>query len=501
MISAQDAQDKELVYDADYTKHIRFAKVTEVFDSLEAGQEDNYGKVSLMWLDTLVPVHGTVSYLKPGYSILNGYGIVVVPSVGDIAACYTLSSAPPIILGFYSRSQFAAVTAAQDNTDNVGSMEHLVSGEVLIKGKSQSSIILKRDGRVNISVKNGNDTTTVVNQDQRRTSVKFNEKSSNSPENTVVDVSLGLTDVLAGPGRQVISCTTGPSQIYSVELKGEHGVLSYSLGSLSGVDIVGISEVRIYLKGANGELNLQEVLDRNSKVSLSATYYYNTGIGNELSKEDPCTMDTNGVVASITLPPSVTGLLENVNTIIQVDLFIKRPKFSLKVNEFGDLIVNCRNAVINAEDNKSQLGVLSDSRIIANAVHTELGNKLTGCVITDRGGVINSAGTFTNADIETVKPSGIQSVTQDVMYFYIVDEFPLIAYTATDKVNTYRLVDVSEYNSLDKIERSKIFCKPFDYTKGGQTVDGFTRTKLDALMKDAYRSGKAIVSYKELKAL
>ena len=264
---------------------------------------------------------------------------------------------------------------------------------------------------------------------------------------------------------------------------------------MSGIEVIGLDTVKIYNKKSDGTLELKKVLDRNSPVSLLRSYYYNTGITDEISREHSCTMDSNSIVTSISLPPSIAGLLIE-NTLIQVTLYIKKPAFSLKVNEFGDLIVNCRNAVINAEDNKSQFGVFANSKIVSNAVNTVLGNPLTGCITTKRDGVHLSAGMFPNAGIEEIEPKDIKSMTEDTFYFYILDEFPLIKYDPDDEVNPFKIVDAVEYKSLDTVTRNNIRCKPFDTTD-----DGFTRTKLDKLMHDFYAETNTIITYGQLKSI
>lgn len=500
MFSAQDLKDRELSPYGDYTKYIRYAKVTAVYDSVEFAEKDLYGTVSLMWLDTGAPVNGNVSYLKPGYSSNYGYGIVIVPSVGDIAACYCVSGAPPVILGFLSRHQFESVTANRSNAETVANIEHLKSGEILIKGKSQSSIIIRNNGKIDISVKDGRNVTSLVNPDLRRTDSLFQERVSNEPQNSVLDVSLGLSDELAGPGRQVISCTTGPATTQTFEVNAVPGVLTYGLSNLTGVDVLGIDSVKIYLVN-DGKRSLQKVLDRNSQVGLVRSFYYKKGLTHEISKEDTCSMDSNGVVTSVILPANVAGLLKNTNTILQITLLIKRPNFSFKVNEFGDLLINCRNAVIQAQDSKSQLGVLADSSIVANAVKATLGNKITGCVQTNRDGVHISAGSFKNSGIEEIKQKNIKDITEDVFYFYVDDAFPLISFNPDNVGHEYSIVSTVEYCSLSDYDKDRIYCKPFDYTTAVSNTDGFTRKKMDSLIQEAYTTQTPFVSYGELKML
>lgn len=499
MITAQDKKSSDISSYGDYTKYIRFAKVTTVYDTLTYADKDTYGTVALMWLDTGAPINGPVSYLKTGYSSNYGYGIIVVPSVGDIAACYCVSGAQPIILGFFSRHQFESAFADKSNTASIAHIEPLKSGEILIKGKSQSSIIFKNDGRVNISIKDGTNRSSVLNQDLRRTNETFQEKSSDKENNTVLDVSLGLSDQLAGPGRQIISCTTGPALQQTFEISAIQNTLTYTLPNLNGVDVLGIESVKIYLE-KDGKRLLQKALDQNSDVSLVKSYYYKQGINHEISRDDTCSMDTNGVVTSVILPTSVGGLLKS-GVVIQITLFIKRPSFSLKVNEFGDLLINCRNAVIQAEDGKSQFGVMADSSIVANAVKATIGNKLTGCIRTDRDGLHLSSGSFTNADIEEIKPKNVKDMTEDVFYFYITDEFPLIAYNPDNKGNEFTIVGADVYCNLSDSEKARIMCKPFDYTVGVSSTDGFTRTKMDKLLAQAYKDNKTVVTYGELKML
>ena len=126
MKSAQDLNRTELTNVGDYTKHIRFARVVKVYDAATVLAENkNYGLVDLVWVDTNDKVNGSVDFLKTGYSSNFGYGIIVMPSVGDIAACYTLSASTPIILGFISRNQWKALIADKDNTSDISHMPAL----------------------------------------------------------------------------------------------------------------------------------------------------------------------------------------------------------------------------------------------------------------------------------------------------------------------------------------------------------------------------------------
>ena len=115
----------------------------------------------------------------------------------------TLPFAQPIILGFYSKDQYASLKAPQDNTGDVGYIQPLKAGEVLIKGRSQSSILLRNDGKVDITVKNGNKSTaSLVNNNASYVTEAFTNKVDGGEANTTLTLSLGLSEETVGPSRR-----------------------------------------------------------------------------------------------------------------------------------------------------------------------------------------------------------------------------------------------------------------------------------------------------------
>lgn len=498
MISAAEANRTDFSDLGDYTKHIRFARVTKVFDASTLAESKDYGCVNLAWTDTEDQINGPVSFLKTGYSSVFGYGIIVMPSVGDIAACYTVTGAPPIILGFFSKDQFSATKAGKDNASSLAYIQPLRSGEILIKGKSQSEILLKNDGRVKVTVKDGTNTNTVYNNDNQYTTDTFLEKPSCADSNTVVEMELGNSEELAGPANQVFSLTAGGIVTQDFAFMATPNVLQYSLNPVTKSEILGVEAVKFYAVGENGKEVLKKSLGPSSRVGLIKSYYYTQGLTktNDI-EQNSCTMDSNGVITSVTLPPDVNGLLTK-NTKVVVTLRIKNPKFSFKVNSLGDALIDCRNFIVRAAEKKSYLGLFDDARAVVGAVNTEIGDKLTGFVRTDRDGVHISSGSFSQSAIETTNSENIKSVVGDSHYFYIADEFPLFAYTPDDKSNPYHIVLLPEYAGLSSYTKARITSRPFD---PDYNSEGFTRAAMNKLINQAKESGNAWLAYGKLRAL
>lgn len=499
MKSAQDLNRTELTNVGDYTKHIRFARVVKVYDaSTVLAENKKYGLVDLVWVDTNDKVNGSVDFLKTGYSSNFGYGIIVMPSVGDIAACYTLSASTPIVLGFISRNQWRALIADKDNASDIAHMPALKSGEIFIKGASQSTIHLQKDGLIKIVAKDGTNTTAVPNNNSQYGSDKFFDKASDSNDNTVIEMELGNSDKAAGPAKQIFSLTSGEISTQTYVLQAAPKVLQYSLNSETQIEIGGIESVKLYSKGTDGKRVLKKTLGPNSKVGLVKSYYYTQGLVDQNdSSKNTCTLDSNGIITSITLPPDVAGLLTN-NTTIEVTVSIKRNDFSFKVNKLGDALIDCRNFVVRTKENKSCFGLFEDSRSVLSAVTNEIGNKLTGYIRTDRGGVHTSAGTFQTAKLENVEAENSKDITGETLYFYILDELPLIAYTPDNKSAPYHFVSATEYTALNAIDRTRITCKPFD---SDFTQDGFNREKLTTLLEAANNNKEKWLSYGQLRLL
>lgn len=498
MESAQESTRSDFTDLGDYTKHIRFARVTKVYDADTLAESKDYGSVNLVWLDTGDVVNGKVSFLKPGYSGVFGYGIVVMPSVGDIAACYTLQAAQPIILGFFSKNQFQAITADLDNAQLLGPMRALKSGEILIKGRSQSEVLFSKDGRINVTIKDGTNTNPVFNEDNSFTSEKFLDKASAKPQNTVLELELGKSDKLAGPATQIFSITDGSYSLQTFEIYATKNVLQYTLSPVTQAEIVSVDSVKLFTVGTDGKRVLKKTLGPNSGVGLIKSYYYTQGLSEPNdAAQFACTMDSNGMLTSVTLPASVAGLL-NDKTLVSATVWVKRVKFGFRVNELGDAIMDCRNFVVRSNESKSYLGLFDDARAVIGGTVTELGDKMTGYVRTSRSGVQISSGMYSSSDIEQADSEDVKDIVGAKYYFYNADEFPLICYVPDDKSIPFHIVDIPEYLSLSNMDKSRITCRPFDPE---QSQEGFTRTKLFSLLSELKDANTPWTSYGSLRAL
>lgn len=496
MVATTAMQDN--IYVEDYTKHIRFAKVTKVYDSETLADSSNYGTVDLVWLDTKDAVNGHVSFLKTGYSSVYGYGIIVMPSIGDIAACYTLPMAQPIIIGFMSKDQYEASKADRRNTDVIGYIPSLKSGEILIKSKSQSSILLRSDGTVDITIQDGNKKNSVpVPKTDSYLTELISNKSNGDHSNTVLSMSLGIKEDQVGPSSQIFSLNSGNTfnQLYTLD--GIKNQLTYSLKPLTGHDVIGFEYVKIYTESEEGRKVLTKVLDRNSKVNILKSYYYTQGLSNASSSEPTCNLDNNGIVVTLTLPANVAGLLKK-NTTIEVMLVLRKNNFSFRVNDLGDLFIDCRNMVVKSREGKSCFGLFDDSRITCKATEVNIGDKLGGFVKTNRDGVAVSSGIYEDSAIENIKHDHINSVVGETYYFYIIDQFPLFSYKPNNESNKFAIVPLSEYRALHPYDIDRITCRPFD---PDNKEGGFTRKVMEDLLEEAAKTNTSWIPYGEMRAL
>jgi hypothetical protein len=490
---AQDKKNKNLIEDANYTKFIRFAKVTKVYDASSLGK--NYGEVELVWLDSQDHVNGTVSFLKSGYSTIHGSGIVVMPSVGDIVGCLAVQGAGPIIIGFISQQQILAVLGSTQNTNIPGTIRPLFSGEVLVKSRAQSEIYLKKDGGISIICRDANKATQVVNTDTLLNTEPLLEKTMCSSENVQVEMHLGvqgltenLRQVGCSPSIFQIAAHTTTQQ--SVELQATAGHLTYVLPVDDTATIAEIDRVDILVKNPDGTEDFKKTVS-GASIELFTQYVYlpqQDMINGQT--ESPCTLDSNRVITSITLPTNVSGLVKK-GTILRVVYFTKSVLAGLEINKTGDVFIDGRNLVFRSSQKKACLGLFDSSKIVASSKQVELGDKLGGYVETTPGGITLSAGKFKTAEIAQYVADNA-SCLGPVQYFYILDNYPLIAYTA--ETQEYRIVGLSEYVGLSSDIRYNIRPRSFDLEDSAEGA--FTRNKLVSLIQS---STEPVQSYGELR--
>lgn len=492
---AQDLGQTELTRDGDYTKHIRYARVINVYDSNNQEQNKLYGSVDLMWLDTSDRVNGHVSFLTPSYSFSYGYGILAMPSVGDIAACFTLPDAPPVILGFLPLGMFESTHADKDNAGSIGYIQKLSSGEVLIKNKAQSEIHLKNDGSIKVSIRDGSKTTPVLNNSSQYTAEDFLNRASCEDINTQIELDLGKKDdVLVGPGKQLIKLSSGSYTNKTYEFEAQKGQLSYTTTPIFGYDICSVKSVELY-KEENEKLNLVKRLN-SENVELSISYYY---IPESDSKHDPerqpCSLETNGSVATITLSSNLIGLL-SVGTRVVISLTLRKNAFNFSVNDLGDVFFDCRNFVVRTNNYSSYLGLFSKEEAVLGANSVKVGDPLGGFVQCNSSGVRLSRGINELAENNTVAEA--KDVMETVKcYFYIFDELPLFYYDPADEVNPFGIVDIGEYLAMDKPTKLTIRPRGFD---SELATSGFTATKARDLLNKYKEQGLPYMPYGEMRS-
>lgn len=502
MINQELAIDKDrtdVTGQTDYTKYIRFAKVIKVYDADTLANSTDYGKVDLQWLDTLDPVNGHISVLKPGYSMVYGCGIVCMPCINDIAACYVVQDAPPIILGFFPHSQFEAVTHGDKaGYGNIGYIRPLKAGEILIKGRSQSEIYINQSGNITINIQDG-DVTSMNNTDpDQGNTEQFVNRPDGSALNNIVEVVLGEdkthfgTD--AGSGKALFSLNTSARTVGTVNITGAPGLLTYSLPIDDSREIVEISKV-IILDSKDGTETVKKEIT--TGITLRKRYaYLPDRMNNYGATKDPCTLDFNHSFAFITLPNVAAGAITK-GSILRVSYIAKTRSISIVGNDLGDLFFDARNIVMRAGGGKSYLGLFSSGAVKLGGSTTELGDDLHGSIKLDQSGVDLSAGVNGYADVATISAENNIAKFGYRYYFYITDDLPLYYYDAVNR--TYNICTADDYERLSSYDKINLKQRNLD-PRGNP--DGFTQDTVDTLLNQYISDGNgAPMTYAELKVL
>lgn len=497
---AVDLERTDVTGQNDYTKYIRFARVVKVYDADTLAESKEYGAVDLIWLDTGDNINGHIQFLKPGYSSVYGSGIIVMPNVNDIAACYAIQDAPPVILGFFSRLQFeAAMTADKEGYGDIGYIHPLKAGEILIKGRSQSEIYLQNDGRVKVTVQDG--TQSVLNS---TSSVQDNtEPYVNRPDgsilNTQVELTLGSDSDLegsdAGFAKSVFSLKTKAKTTGTVLIPCVKGKLSYELPVDDSREIAEIVKINVITKD-NGVESVKKEITKGIILRKKYTYLKEE-IGKNGATKDPCSLDINNSFAYITIPAVDAGLIKS-NTYIRVFYIATYPSISFVGNQLGDLFIDARNIVMRTTDSNAYLGLFSNGQVKLGGSSVDIGDQLHGNVKVDQAGVVLSSGINTNSKVITIGAENIIGHIGFRHYFYVSDELPVFYYDPLTK--QFAICEVNDYDQLSDIDVVNL--KPRNIDPSGE-VQGFTKETMDNLIqayKDA-NNGTAPHTYKELKTL
>lgn len=492
---AVDKNRSDATNQTDYTKYIRFAKVIKVYDSSYLGK--NYGSVDLVWMDTLDQINGPVSFVKPFYSISQGCGIITMPCVNDIAACYTVQDAPPIILGFLSKNQIdAAVYADPAGFSSIGYIRPLKSGEILIKGKSKSEIYIKNNGSISICTKNGNNTTVSVDSDPTYNKDIISGKSDGSIKNTVTELVVGLDDTFlnnrkSGHSDSVFNIASYEYAKNSLVLTGFKNKTTYDMPISIDCEIASIDSVSI-MYPSNGEYKQKKSVT--SGITLRQNYtYLPKSVGAYGSSENPCSLDINNSFASFEIPAIYSGLITE-DTKLAVQYTTRKRKWGIQANDLGDVFIDGRNIVLRSSESKAYLGLFDDGSVHLGGSAVSIGDKLHGSIQTTCGGVSISSGINDAADIVNIKADTANEYLGNKVYFYISDAYPLIVYDSLNR--QYSICSLDDYLNLSNYDKTRIFPRNFD-PEGGSS-ENFTQSKLEELIQNYSGS---IISYGEMKVL
>ena len=494
--------DKDLNLDnrEDYTKFIRFARVLKVYDADTLANKDNYGTVELMWLDTGDNINGTVSYLKAGYSVIYGSGIIVVPNVGDIAACYVVQGGPPIIVGFFSRNQFeAAVNPDKSGFTEFGTIRPLYAGEILIKGRSQSEIYLKNDGTVNIKVQDGTNTSTTSSNEVTKNSEQIFSRADASALNTQVEVVLGVDSDAAGnksgASKEVFRIESASTFANSVALRAQKNQRTFFLPVASDSEITEVTKVELCSASNSGTLSVVKSITAGFELKTQYKYLPEEVGDNGVSK-DPCTLDFNSSFAYVTLPAVAAGYVTS-STMVRVFFNAKRRSVRVSANTMGDLFLDARNIVMRSKNSGSYLGLFGNGDVRLGGSNIEIGDRLKGHIKLDQAGIELSPGNGPQSTVHTVERKDLLQATGYKTLFYINDDYPPFIFDAEQEL--YTICTRQEYNSLSNAEKCNILPRNFDPLG---TPGGFTESTMNALLANyLVDNGVEATSYGEMKTL
>jgi len=152
---------------------LRLGTVVEVYNDSTKDKKESLGKVKLRWLDWNAPDYpGDVDIMyscfsnpiikedkqKPGTKtgsarIGSSYGILYMPSIGDIAVCGFRESSSCIVLGFLPFNFFNQTSTNSAKSAEWGTFRLLESGEFDIKSERQAEVYLTEKGTIRLLVK------------------------------------------------------------------------------------------------------------------------------------------------------------------------------------------------------------------------------------------------------------------------------------------------------------------------------------------------------------
>ncbi len=147
--------------------------ITDVQNTQDTKSQQTLGKVKVRWLDwesTEFPVEIPFTYPCFSNPIIgedrreagadvgsnrtgSSYGILFMPSVGDIVVCGFREGARPIILGFLPQNFYVQTNTDSSKSSEWGDFKLLKSGEFDLKSKQQAEVFLTEKGTIRLIVK------------------------------------------------------------------------------------------------------------------------------------------------------------------------------------------------------------------------------------------------------------------------------------------------------------------------------------------------------------
>ena len=486
------------------TGYVRYAKVVNVYDSTTINTSTNYGKVDLVWLDTMDAVNGSVSITQPMYSNVHGCGIYSLPCVNDVAVCLQQQDGPPLILGFLPVNQYFAVTAGDKNGyGQLGYMPKLKSGEILIKSKSQSYIYFRNDGSINIRSYDGTNTSETLSEDVALNHAPIINRTASNESNVLVDISLGGKDKTSGSdvcrGTSVFSvssgtCTTATATFQCIERQSV-----FSISNTNNYEVADIDFITIKEPSSDGtSSSVTKTLTTGFTFRTEYTYIANKDTSNG-PYTDTCTVDSNPSTTFVTLDNKSAQYVTD-SSILTIQYKLRQVNVKVAGSSTGDIAIDGNNIVLRANHGQAYLGLFEDGRVQLGGKQVEIGDRLHGHIKTSAAGVVASAGNIPNAYVHMAQPEEAPIVNGPVALFYINDAYPLFKYNflVEDKNKRYSIVTYTEYSTYSDAQRKDILPRCFDPI---DTIDGFTSDYANALIEATVKAGISVMPYGEMKTL
>lgn len=476
-----------------FSNSVRYARIVDVYDATVldglSGDKDNYGKVSIVFLDSTGSSPVLVPFLTSWYSWSRGSGIIFMPEQNDIVACLTQHNGFPQIIGFLPYKWNESIgTVVRKSIDSVSRTRPLYKGEILVKSSSGGELLLDKNGTATLtstdpSVKE----SVLLNIDGNCTENVF-DRTRFSPEsklsNTVVGNSYFLDGTIkyVGNSPQVFESGTYNISSMTVELPYLSSI-DFTLGP--DVEIIEVESLSVTYTENNTQM-ASELKD--SQYSLQFVNIYNTGSQDikNLSYK-PATSERNTIGYTLLID---TKDLEKATVILscKVREFIG----GVRLNDMGDLFLDGRNVVVRSRESKSTLVLdgYGKSELRGSSL-TTVGNTYGGCIrcadnaVSYSNGIASKSKNFYNSTPKNMMD--VESSTNS-SYFYVSDNLPLVKLYEQGGTWKFSGVSKEEYDSLS--EATKVNIKKIAYSQSEKLL---TRSTMLSILESD------VPSYAELK--